>query len=286
MVALALPFVAAGPASADPARASAASAFGIQATGIVPIAATPTVAVSQPPDTGRTVGGNFNSTIPLELGGLVVTGTVNAVGEAARDSRLESVLPDVNDGTNARGFARTDGLQLLGNADLITAIGGALLQDPALLSITAVEAEATATCVNNRPVFDAGFRLVGTNPDLGLDAIVQQVAAVLNIPGVLELDTPATDPSLIVATPESITITALRIRILGTLEEINISQASAAMPANCAVEQPQVPTGPGPVAPTLAATGNSDLILPVAVGLLFTAYALRRLNRRSRRADA
>ncbi len=292
MVALALPFVGAGPASADPARASAASAFGITATGLLAIPPQPTVAVSQPPDTGRTVPGNFNATIPLDLGGLAVTGTVDAAGEAARDSRLAAVIEGVNDGTNARGFARTTGLQLLGTADLVTAIGGDLLGTSGLLTATAIEAEAVATCVNNTPVFDAGFNILGlevADLDLGstLDPLLEQLLESLQLPGILEVDTPDTDPTMIVQTAESITISALRIRILGTTEEIVISQASAAMPVNCAVEPPaREPTGPGPVAPTLAATGNSNLVLPVAVGLLFTAYGLRRLNRRSRRADA
>ncbi len=291
MVALAIPFVGAGPASADPARASAAAAFGIQASGLLAIPPTPTVAVSQPPDTGRTVNGNFNSTIPLDLGGLAVTGTVDAVGEAARESRLDAVVQGVQDGNNARGFARTTGLQLLGDSDLVTAIGGDLLGTNGLLTATAIEAEAVARCVNNVPVFDAGFNILGlelAELDLGetLGPLLQQLLQTLNIPGVLEIDTPDTDPGLVAVGPESITITALRIRVLGTLEEINISQASAAMPANCAVEQPGPPTGPGPIAPTLAATGTSDLMLPAALGLLATGFGLRRLNRRHRRANA
>ncbi len=289
MVALALPFVGAGPASADPARTSSASAFGLSGTGLLAIAPTPTVAVSQPPDTGRSVGGNFNSTLPLALTGIAVTGTANAVGEAARDSRLDAVLPDVDDGNNARGFARTDGLQLLGSADIITAIGGQLLNGTGLLTATAVEAEAVARCVNNVPVFDAGFRLIGLQvADLDLtttlDPLLQQILGIVNLEGLLQIQ-----QGVIERTADSITITALRINLLGTAQVINVSQATAAMPVNCAVEPPaQPPTGPGDVAPTgnLAATGSSPLMLPAAIGLLATAVGLRYLNRRSRRASA
>jgi len=287
MVALALPFVGAGPASADPARASAASAFGISGTGLLAIPPTPTVSVSQPPDTGRTVGGNFNSIIPLGLTGLAVTGTVNAVGEAARESRLPAVLPDVDDGNNARGFARTDGLEVLGSDELITAIGGDLLGGTGLLTATAVEAEAVARCVNNVPVFDADFRLIGLRvADLDLtstlDPLLRQLLGTVNLEGLIEIE-----QGVVERTAESITITALRISLLSTAQVLNISQATAAMPANCAVERPAAqPTGPGDIAPTLAATGSSDLILPVAFGMLLTGFGLRRLNRRSRRANA
>lgn len=294
MVALALPFVGAGPASADPARASAASAFALSATGLLAIPPTPGPAVAQqPPDApAQNLSGNVASTLPLAVPGIAVNGTLNAVAEATRASTIGSVVPGVDGNNNARGFARTEGLSVLGSADLLTVVGGNILALTDLVDATVVEAEAVARCVNNVPVFDAGVRLLGLEVGgQALDPLLQPVLdlllGTLNLPGVVQIQRGDRDPSLTVRTADSITITALRISILGTTEVINVSTATASMPANCAVEQPAAaPTGPGPIAPTLAATGGSDLILPAAVGMLLTGFGLRRLNRRARRENA
>lgn len=294
MVALALPFVGAGPASADPARASAASAFALSATGLLAIPQTPAgVTAQQPPDArAQQLGQNFNAALPVAVPGVAVNGTLGAVAEATRESTLGAVVPGVGGGNNARGFARTEGLSVLGSADLLTVIGGNVLALTDLVTAAVIESEAVARCVNNQPVFEAGVRLVGLNVGgLAVDPLLQPVVdlllSTLNIPGVVQIQRGDRDPSLTVRTAESITVTALRISILGTAEVINVAQATAAMPANCAVERPAAqPTGPGDIAPTLAATGSSDLILPVAFGMLVTGFGLRRLNRRSRRANA
>lgn len=292
MVALALPFVGAGPASADPARTSAAGAFGIAGTGLLAIPPTPTATATQPPDTNIPLtvpAPNFNAVLPLDVGGLAVDATVAAAAQATRESTIQAALDGVNDNVNARGFARIEGLQLLGEATLIEALG-LPLDAPGLLTAGLIEAEAVATCVNNAPVFDVGFNIVDlelAEIDLGaiVDPLLGSLLGALNLPGILEV---IQGEQGFLPDGSGVFINALRIRVLGNVQDIVIGHAEARMPANCAVEPPaEPPTGPGDVAPTgtLAATGSSPLLLPVALGLLATAGGLRYLNRRSRRTS-
>lgn len=301
MVALAIPFAGAGPASADPARASAASAFGITIAlgGSELIPPTPAVAVQQPPDAER----QEQRVLPLDVGALALNGTVNAVAGATRDSRL---IPAITDrgvkrlpatGVNARGFASAENVDVLLQAD-----SGLPVELPqlSLVRADAIEAEAVATCVNNRPVFDFAFNLAEVfigGTALGVGNLLSPVINLLGPTGVLAavitFSTPENDPANTVrVTGDRIIVDALRVRLLpltggNPLAEVVIGHAEAAMPADCAVARPAPePTGDGPIAPTLAATGGSDLMLPAALGLLATGFGLYRLNRRSRRANA
>jgi hypothetical protein len=270
----------------EPARASGASAFGLAATGLLPITPTPVVAVAQPPDTGRVVNGNFKGTIPLDLGGIAVNATINAVGEAARDPRLPAALDANPDGTSARGFARTEGLSLLGENTLLDALG-LPLEAPALLTATAVEAEAVAVCVGGKPAFSTdsrviGLTLLGTDlaETLGLNELIESILGALNVPGILEI---ALDESGVLPDGSGVFVNALRIRVLGTLEDIIVGHAEATMPADCRVPPPAPPpAAPGPGG-ALAATGNELPFLPLGLGILALGVILNRAVRRTAR---
>lgn len=273
----------------EPARASGAAAYGITGSGLLPISPTPLVAVAQPPDTGRQLGSNFQATIPLDLGGLAVNATITAVGEATREPRLTSVLDGNPDGTSARGFARTEGLQLLGAADLLTVLGLDPLTAPALLTASAVEAEAVAACVNGEAVFSTDSRVLGLEVlelDLGaiLDPILSELLNTLNIEGILEI---AQNESGVLPDGSGVFVNALRITVLGTLQEIIIGHAEATMPADCRVPPPTTlaPTGggPGPGGGALAATGTELPFLPLGLGIVALGVILNRVVRRTTR---
>ena len=275
---------AAQPASAqtlEPARASGATAYGITATGLLPISPTPVVTVAQPPDTGQVLNGNFKGTIPLDLGGIAVNATINAVGEAARDPRLPSTLDGNPDNTSARGFARTEGLSLLGENTLLAALG-LPLDAPALLTASAVEAEAVATCVNGAPVFSTDSRVIGLEVlelDLGaiLDPLLSQLLDTLNLPGILEIHQ---NEAGLLPDGSGVFVNALRISVLGTLEEIVVGHAEATMPADCRVP----PAAPPTTAPggALAATGSELPTLPLGLAFVGFAVILSRIARRAR----
>jgi hypothetical protein len=281
---------AATPASAqvpEPARASSASAFGITGSGLLPISPTPVVNVAQPPDTGRVIGDNFVGTIPLDLGGIAVNATINAVGEATRDPRLPTTLDGNPDGVSARGFARTEGLSLLGANTLLDALG-LPLEAPSLLSASAVEAEAVAACVDGRAAFSTDSRVIGLTVaeiDLGselLDPLLAELLNTLNLPGILEI---AQDESGILPDGSGVFVNALRITVLGTLQEIIIGHAEARMPADCRVPPAAPPTTAAPAARggALAATGSELPILPLGLGLLALGVVLNRVVRRTTR---
>lgn len=308
MVALALPFVGAGPASAEPARASAASAFGItiNLSGSPLLAPTPTATATFPP------GGNEDrsSTVPLNLGTLTVDGVINAVAQARQADELAVALrPDVLSGTsassepitlagpNARGYASAANARVLLNEAVpgLPLPAFELLSTNSLVSADAVQSEAVAKCVNNQPVFDTGFNL--TNLRIGGTVIPLVGDLVDTITDILGPDNPlagliSVSKGQVTPIANGVAITALRVTLLGQpggtpLVDVVIGQSQVAMPANCAVAPPAAaPTGPGDIAPSLAATGGSDLILPVAAGMLLTGLGLRRLNRRSRRENA
>jgi hypothetical protein len=290
-VSLALLLGAAAPASAqatEPARASGASAYGITATGLLPISPTPVVSVSQPPDTGRVVNGNFKGTIPLDLGGIAVNATINAVGEAARDPRLPATLDGNPDGSSARGFARTEGLSLLGENTLLAALG-LPLDAPALLTASAVEAEAVAACVDGEAAFSTDSRVIGLDLlDLDLGAIVDPILAellnTLNLEGIIEF---AQNESGILPDGSGVFVNALRISVLGTTEEIIVGHAEATMPDDCPVPPPAplAPTGGGPGpgggGGALAATGSELPFLPLGLGMVTLGVLLNRSVRRT-----
>ncbi len=302
MVALALPFVGAGPASADPARASAAAAFGLQATGAIPLGPLITTAAVQPPDQDAPV----SQVLSVPLGGLALAGVVGATANAHRADDIVPTLSTIDPtaetadpvtipgGANARGLAKTTGAAILfsGEGDPITNLLAEITSlTGGLLGADAITAEAVAKCVNNAPVFETGFEIVGLGGLVGepLDPIVETLLTTLL--GLIGEDAVLSDiislqPGRVTQVENGVAIDGLVVSIPLLQEEIVISHAEAAMPADCAVAPPeQPPTGPGDVAPTgtLAATGGSALMLPVAIGLLLTGLGVRHLNRRSRR---
>ena len=298
---------AAGPASAEPASSSRAAAFGLTATvlGTELVPPTPAVAVSQPPDTVRTLNGNVNTTLPVDLAGVAVTGVVVAVGEAHRaDDLVPALTTDLLDefsdavtltGVNARGLARAENLTLLGNIPLLDLLAGQVAQQ-GLVNVGSVQAEAVAKCVNNRPVFDTGYNIVDLNiagsTALPLNTLVGTVLTTLNLPGLVEIELGETG----VLPDGGVFINALRIRVPLLGVDIVVGHAEVGMPANCGIAPPAPPTGPGPIAPVnpqvaaplgnLAATGGDFSMTPlVAMALLGGALSIRRLVVRSRPSE-
>jgi hypothetical protein len=298
---------AAGPASAEPASSSRAAAFGLTVdllgTELVP--PTPAVAVSQPPDTGRTLGDNVNTTLPVDLAGVAVTGVVVAVGEAHRaDDIVPALTTDLLDefsdavtltGVNARGLARAENLSVLGNIPLLAILTEGV-QEQALVNAGSVQAEAVAKCVNNQPVFDTGYNIVDLNiagsTALPLNTVVGTVLTALNLPGLVEIELGETG----VLPDGGVFINALTIRVPLLEAEVIVGHAQAGMPANCGIAAPAPPTGPGPIAPVnpqvaaplgnLAATGGDFSMTPlVAMVLLGGALGIRRLVVRSRPSE-
>ena len=276
----------------EPARASSGAAFGLAGTGLLPISPTPTALAAQPPDTDQQVlGQTFNSLIPLNLGGaessLAVTGVANAVAQAASQPRIQTALAGNPDNVSARGFARVTGLSLLGDVNLLEALGLDLDQAADLLSAEVIQAEATATCVNGQPVFSTDSEIVGDLDPLGLELgpalndILGALLEALNIEGVLEI---VQDESGVLPDGSGVFINALRINILG-LEELVIGHAEARMPADCRVPPAAPPTTiAGPRGPGgLAATGNDLPVLPMGLAMVTLGVLLNRVVRRTTR---
>ena len=274
----------------EPARASAGAAFGLAGSGLLPISPTPAVAAAQPPDSDQQIlGQTFQSTIPLDLGGLAVNGTISAVAQAASEPRIQTALPGSPDGVSARGLGRTEGLSLLGDVDLLTALGLDPFGESALLTATAVEAEATATCVSGQPVFTTDSRVIGLellDIDLGselLDPVLRELLGLLNIEGILEIVEGETG----VLPDGGVFVNALRITVLGTLQELIIGHAEAKMPADCRVPPPAtlapIGGGPGPGGGALAATGTELPFLPMGLGIVALGAILNRVVRRTAR---
>lgn len=292
---------ATGPAWAEPARTSSAGAYGLQASvlGTQLVPPTPVVAVSQPPDTGRTVGDNVNATLPVDLPGLAVTGVVTAVGEAHRaDDIVPALTAPVGQfsdavtltGVNSRGLARAENLTLVGNIPLVDVLAGQVARQ-GLLSAGSVQAEAVAKCVNNQPVFDTGYNIVDLNvagAAIPLNDLVATLLNLLNLPGVINVVQGETG----VLPDGGVFINALHITVPLLDADIIVGHAEARMPANCGIAPPAPPTGPGPVAPVaslgapvanLAATGGDFSMTPfIAMAMLGGALAVGRLVVRSR----
>ncbi|MDQ4070135.1 MAG: hypothetical protein M3203_11790 [Actinomycetota bacterium] len=255
--------------------------------------------MSQPPDTGRTVGDNVNATLPVDLPGLAVTGVVTAVGEAHRaDDIVPALTAPVGQfsdavtltGVNSRGLARAENLTLVGNIPLVDVLAGQVAEQ-GLLNVGSVQAEAVAKCVNNQPVFDTGYNIVDLNlagAAIPLNDLVATVLNLLNIPGVITVVQGETG----VLPDGGVFINALRVSVPLLGADIIVGHAEARMPANCGIAPPAPPTGPGDIAPigsvsapqgNLAATGGDFSMTPfVAMAMLGVALGVARLVVRSR----
>ncbi|HEX2186314.1 MAG TPA: choice-of-anchor P family protein, partial [Chloroflexota bacterium] len=202
------------------------------------------------------------------------------------DSVLPSTIPGVYAPSNARGYAATE------NLGLLFTVAGAASQP--LIGARLIEAEAVARCVGGRAVFDTGSNLaavtVGGNP-VNLDGIINPILNLVTPGGPLA-------PVVTVIPNETGTlpgggvfINALRITIPLLNVNIVVSHAEARMPTPCGVAGPPRPGNPGGDVGVggvdLPRTGSDDrFVLPLSLGLLATAVALRHLNRRARRAQA
>lgn len=295
---------AAAPASAEPASSSRAAAFGISARvlGSQLVPPTPSVAVSQPPDTGLTLNGNVNATVPVDLQGVAVTGVVVAVGEAHRADDIVPALttslgagsdPVTLTGVNSRGLARAENLSVLGNIPLVPLLGGGVVSQ-GLVNAGSVQAEAVAKCVNNQPVFDTGFNIIDLNiagTSLPLNPLVSQLLGLANLPGLITVVQGETG----VLPDGGVFINALHVTVPLLGLDLIVGHAEAGMPANCGIAAPAPPappTGPGDIAPVadlgnLAATGGDFSVTPlVAMVMLGGALGIRRLTVRAQRSNS
>lgn len=287
---LSLGLVFAAPASADPTRSASASAFALEATGLVPITRTPVVTASAPPDSGLR-----RAILEVPAQPLVTSATGAAQAEGRVLQTLPSTLPGVQGGNNSRGHA------IVENLNLLVSPAGAPV--PAVLQIALIEAEAVARCVGRTAVFDTGSR---RSVILLNGAPVQLVDDVLNIP--FDLLNPTGALAAVISFSENETgtlpgggvfVDALVIRILSGVigqqqtQTVRVSHAEARMPTPC--DPVAGPGNPGPAAAgldlgpgaPLPRTGSNEMLaVPVALGMLATAVALRQLNRRARRANA
>ncbi|HVF14034.1 MAG TPA: hypothetical protein VM942_05500 [Acidimicrobiales bacterium] len=246
--------------------------------------------------------------LTVPLGSLALAGAVGADAHAHRADDLPVTLlpavvpvsatgdPTTLVGVNAQGLAKTAGLGVAFNAPgSIDPIAVLLSQIGGLVTADAVVAEAVAKCVNNQPVFETGFQVVGLGGVVGdvIDPVVQ---------GLLDLLLPLLGPGSVLSavvsvelgrvTPlaDGVAIDALVISVPLLNEEIIVSHAEAHMAANCSVAPPPAPpqaTGPGPIAPTglLAATGSDVPFVPLAVAMIGSAFVLRRVVRRPEAAS-
>lgn len=290
------------PAYSEPASSSSASAYGLAATGTLPIAPTITAAAAQPPDQDVT---RAPALLTVPLGSLALSGTVGVTANAHRADDLPVVLgavpvstsgdPTTVTGVNARSLAKTEGLGVLFNAPgSIDPIAVLLSQIGGLATADAVTAEAVAKCVNNQPVYETGFQVVGLGGLVGdaIDPLVQPLVDLL-----LPLLGPDAVLSAVVSvqagrvTPlaDGVAIDGLVVRVPLLNQEIVVSHAEAHMPANCGIAPPPTiqPTGPGPIAQvgTLAATGSDTPFVALGALLLGSAFVLRRVTRQRLQSD-
>ncbi|MCA1691069.1 MAG: hypothetical protein LC733_02305, partial [Actinobacteria bacterium] len=288
-------------------------AYAALATGLIPlgplIEAGPVV---QPPSPADTVIPETLLTVPL--GGLALAGVAGADAHAHQADDIPSILgsveaiPNVSDpttltGVNAQGLAKTTGAALVfndpGGDPNTVAIRGLLAQisDLAggLLGADAVTAEAVAKCVNNQPVYETGYQVLGLGGLVGgiLDPLVTPLLELLlpllgpdaALSAIISIETGVVTPL-----NNGIAIDALVIRVPILNQVIAVSHAEAYVPPGCSVAPPATipPTGPGPVAPTarLAVTGGDLPFVPMALVLLGSALVLRRIVRKRPEASS
>lgn len=294
---------AAVPAHAEAAVASSATAVGLVSTGLLPLPPNPTITASQPPDSGEM----RQALIDLAVPPLALTGTSTVVAEASRESRIPTpAFPDLKPNalrrhlpvgeTNARSFARTEGLALVSTAPQALPLD---LLTTTLVSASAVESAAIARCVDGQALFDTDFNVSGLKvlgQDLGLDALLLPVLTALSLPDAISVI-----PGEAGRLPDGngVFINGLHISIPVLNVDLVIARSEARMPAQCAPgpalevasesEQPALATlqaeappldVPQFVAPQLAVSGGSPpLVIPFA--MVLSGLALRRLCRQA-----
>ena len=238
-----------GPANASPLQSVNASAYGLSATGILPIGPTPTVSASFPPaaDNQRT------DLLRIPADPLLFSGTATVRAVTTTDASLASSVPAnrllvqgggaLPTGFNARGYARTEGLAV-GSQNPVTADPNDLIE-PALVSVGAVEAEALVSCVNGRPVYVTGSRLIGPLKVLGLDIelpvdnLVNTVVDVVALRGILELRRNIVTPTA----TNGVEVIALQVKVLETGLVVNVSEAKVDGSTCRAVDGPECSDG-------------------------------------------
>lgn len=138
-----------GPVSAQSAGSASGSAYGLQLEGPVPIGATPSVEAKVPP--GKTAS-EQDALIEVPADPLATSFTAKVEADASLTPTVKAKLTDTIKGAfsgapetwHSRGFAITE--------DLV-AITGQLTAD-------VIEAESTAGCDGNTPVFGSAARIV------------------------------------------------------------------------------------------------------------------------------
>jgi hypothetical protein len=301
-----------GPAMAEPARASSARGVGLSATGLVAIGPTVVATAAAPPDQDVAVAPKL---LNVPLGSLALAGVVGSDAHAHQADNLGSILgpvptnnlsrPVALQGVSALGFAKTAGAALVFNAgtnpDAIrVALANLLNATGGLLGADAISAEAVAKCVNNQPVFDAGFQVAGLGGLLGapLNPVAQSL---LNIllgligPGASLSSIITIAPGVVTPLADGIAIDGLRVSVPLLNENIVISHAEAHMPPGCRVPPatppahhggPGGPGGGGVGGTGLAATGSDVPYLPMGIVLVTLGLLGTGVVRRSRRASA
>lgn len=288
-----------GQGFADPANNGAARAFGLEATGILPIAPTPEV--SQVGEGRQEQSTQLNRSrealINLPVSNLAIVAALNTVAEVrlagginpavAERSAPPNEEPVTERDVNARGYAGVTNLLVLVGNDPNDPAEAPELVEEALIDLKTVEAEAVAKCVNNRPVFETGYNIVGDSPDdvlgISLDPVEDLVGGLLDtliggsgdpnaanpndglLSSLVSIDKGVREPI-----PGGVRITALRIRVLGTTEVINVAQAEARMTEPCGVA---APAPPSPAA-RLAQTGGGGMSAVLGGSLLAGAVLM------------
>lgn len=206
-------------AGADPVDNAFASAYGanIDLAGDPLIEEFGSATATVPP--GGDDGPNVEVLVPADP--IAVNGT--AVGEAnahvQSDINSQLAQPDAAGPYNARGVGFVDNLAVLIS-------GPALLPDDlpielALLSATAVRAEAVGVCRNGVAQYSATSEIVnlavGGEPVDAVNDLIQDVVSVVDdvlqpLSAVVDLD-----DNIVTRTPDGISVDALRITVLGAI---------------------------------------------------------------------
>lgn len=287
LAAMSLLVASMGNAFGDPAKSSSAFAYGLEATGILPISRTPTASATAPPDNSQ----ENRATLKVPAAALAVEALLVAKAEAHFNDGTKSILvPPGRNGTarsfnpteitdvNTRAYASADNLRVLVNAPGIDC--NATPENPlcvSAVSADAIEAEAVAKCVNNQPVFATGYNRLGLNV-LGINVaglvnpILDPILALLGqgaaLSAVAKVEEGVEEPIMEGGQQVGVTITGLRISVLGTAEVIRVAHAEVRMPRNCA---PPVIASPGP---RLAQTGGGGLSSLIGASLVMGAVLM------------